>query len=134
SSEWALHRLALAGALMMGAGLALDPIFPINKLIWTSSFALLSGGFSALMLAFLGLVLRYRWFERLATPLQILGCNAILAFLLSMIFTKFSGAPWFRMDGGTLTAQAWGDAVARKIISDQTLAATACAFAILALI
>jgi predicted acyltransferase len=130
----AVPRFVLLGALLMGAGLAFDAVFPINKLIWTSSFALLSAGFSYLTLAVLAWMLRSRRFERLCAPLRILGCNAILAFLLSIVFTKLGGAPWFRLDGATVTAQGWGDGIARQLLPDVHLAATACAFGVLAII
>lgn len=51
------HRAALtigvAGVALLAAGLLLDPMFPINKRIWTSSFVVFSGGFSAVVLALL---------------------------------------------------------------------------------
>lgn len=133
-SDRAALRFAMVGLALMAAGLLLDPVFPINKLIWTSSFALLSAGFSFLTLAGLAWALRSRGFERLCAPLRILGGNAVLGFLLSIVFAKFSGAPWFRMNGATVTAQAWGDAIARQLLPDAHLAATACALGILAII
>jgi len=36
---------------------------------------------------------RSRTFERVSAPLRILGCNAVLAFLLSIVFTKLGGMP-----------------------------------------
>jgi predicted acyltransferase len=131
SPEAMAPKLATAGLLSIAAGLLLDPLFPINKQIWTSSFALLSIGFSCLMLALLTLALRSRLLERLSTPLRILGTNAILAFAISIILAKFSGAPWFHLDGETVTAQAWGFGVARKLIADEHLASLSCALAIL---
>jgi len=133
-ADRAVPRFALLGAVLMAAGMSFDAVFPINKLIWTSSFALLSAGFSWLTLAFLLWMLRSRRVERLCAPLRILGCNAILAFLLSIVFTKIGGAPWFRLNGATVTAQGWGDGIARQILPDVHLAATACAFGVLAII
>lgn len=132
--DQAVSRFSLLGAGLMAAGQSFDAVFPINKLIWTSTFALLSAGFSYLTLAFLLWMLRSRRFERLCVPLRILGCNAILAFLLSIVFTKIGGAPWFRLNGATVTAQGWGDGIARQILPDVHLAATACAFGVLAII
>lgn len=126
--------LIVSGIGLMAGGLLLDPIFPINKLIWTSSFALLSSGFSALALAFFAIALRSQTVGRLFTPLRVLGTNAVLAFVLSIVMTKFSGAPWFRWDGVPVTAQAWGFALARSVIPDETWAATACALAVLVVI
>lgn len=130
----AVPRIAIAGIALIAAGLLLDPVFPINKKIWTSSFALLSGGFSLLALAALGVLLRSVAAERLAMPFRVLGGNAVLAFSVSILLTKFSGAPWFRWNGETVTAQKWGDGVARSLIPDIHIASLACALAILALI
>jgi predicted acyltransferase len=132
SREGMVPKLVIAGALLMGAGLLLDPVFPINKQIWTSSFALLSIGFSCLIVALLTLALRSRLLERLSTPLRILGVNAILAYAISIILGKFSGAPWFHLNGKVVAAQAWGFGIARKLIPDLHLASLACALAILA--
>jgi predicted acyltransferase len=133
-ADGAVPRFVLAGAALMVAGFMVDAVFPINKLIWTSSFALLSAGFSFITLALLGWMLQSRSIAHLCAPLRILGCNAMLAFLLSIVFTKLGGAPWFRLNGVTLTAQGWGDAIARKLLPDPHLAATACAFGVLAII
>jgi len=43
--------LAVAGAAVMLGGWLLNPVVPINKRIWASSFALFSGGFGLLALA-----------------------------------------------------------------------------------
>jgi predicted acyltransferase len=132
SGDSILPKVAVAGALLIAAGLLLDPLFPINKKIWTSSFALLSSGFSCLALVPLAIALRSRSFEALATPLRILGVNAILAFSLWQVLAKFGGAPWFHLNGETVTPQAWGNAVALSLIPDPRLASLACALGILA--
>jgi predicted acyltransferase len=132
SPEGMAGKLAIAGALLMTVGLLLDPVFPINKQIWTSSFALLSIGFSCLALALLTVALRSRLLERLSTPLRVLGVNAIFAYTISIILAKCSGAPWFYLDGQTVTAQEWGFGMARKLIPDPHLASLMCALAILA--
>src|ERR1700761_133846 len=48
-----LLGLAVAGAVLMLIGVALNPAIPINKKIWTPSFMLLSGSFSLLAVALL---------------------------------------------------------------------------------
>lgn len=124
--------IAIAGTILLIAGLLLDPVFPINKRLWTSSFALLSSGFSALTLVVLALILRSEMANRLLLPLKVLGGNAILAFSISIVMGTFA---WIPMRGaGSLSAQGWGDAVALRIIPDRYLASLACAVAILAII
>ena len=90
--------LALVGILMLGAGLAWNPFFPISKKLWTSSFALFAGGWSLLLLSgaiyFVDIlrVGRGRYesdrpenpdHPLLYKPLLVLGTNAILAYLIS---------------------------------------------------
>jgi predicted acyltransferase len=125
-------RIASAGAVLMAAGLLLDPWFAINKKLWTSSFALLSSGFSALALAGVMLALRSAVAQRLSAPLGILGGNAILAFTLSILLGIFAGLPI--VGGARITPQLWGNNLALSIIPDPWLASLACALGILALI
>jgi len=123
--------LAVAGILLVVAGLMLDPLFPINKRIWTSSFALLSSGVSMILFALLALLLRSHAAHVAAYPLRVLGGNATLAFVLSILLDIFSTYPVLR---GTQTPQAWGMALAQTMIADPKLASLACAVAILILI
>jgi predicted acyltransferase len=121
-----------AGVLLIVAGLLIDPVFPINKRIWTSSFALLSSGIGAVLLCLLTLALESRTMRTVATPLRVLGGNAMLAFVLSILLGIFSTYHVFK--GGTETPQAWGQEMAEKIIAAPMLASLACAVAILVLI
>jgi len=80
-------RLAVAGAAVMLAGWLLNPVVPINKRIWTSSFALFSGGFSVLALALMYWLVdlrRWRWWT---PPALVFGTNAIFAYSLAMVLS-----------------------------------------------
>jgi predicted acyltransferase len=125
--------IAVASALLVLLGLLLDPLFPINKRLWTSSFALLSSGLSGLTLVAIVLAIGNRPASRLLTPLKILGGNAILAFTISILAGSFAGLP-LNGASGPISPQGWGDAVALSVIPDEYLASLACAIAILALI
>lgn len=127
-------RIAIAGAALMAAGLLLDPVFPINKPIWTSSFALLSGGFSALVLAAIIVALRSDVAVRLAAPLRVLGGNAVLAFTVSILAGIFGNLPILRRGDAWITPQDWGDGIALRLFGEPYIASLACACAILALI
>jgi predicted acyltransferase len=121
-----------AGVVLIAAGLLTDPVFPINKRIWTSSFALLSSGIGAVLLSLLTLALESAAARTIAMPLRVLGGNAILAFVLSVLLGIFSTYGIFH--GGTMTPQAWGLEMAQRIIPDPMLASLACAITILLLI
>lgn len=125
-------RIAVAGTVLLAAGLLLDPWFAINKKLWTSSFALLSSGFSALALAGVMLALRSPAVRRLSAPARILGGNAILAFTLSILLGIFAGLPI--IGAARVTPQVWGNALALGVIPDPYLASLACALGILGLI
>jgi predicted acyltransferase len=98
--------LAVAGAVLMLAGIALNPLIPINKKIWTDSFMLFSGGFSLLALALLHWLLdrkiderRWRW---ATVPAVIFGSNAILAFVLANMFNPLQELLPFRTAAGQI--------------------------------
>jgi predicted acyltransferase len=79
--------LALAGGLLAACGWLLDPVLPLNKRLWTSSFAVFSGGISLFLFSLLYIIVdlwRSRWWT---IPALILGTNAILAFVLSGVIT-----------------------------------------------
>lgn len=83
---------ALAGIILFGTGLALDPLMPINKKVWTSTFVMLSSGFSLLAFALCYWIVdirRWRWWT---TPALIFGTNAIFAFALTNIITPLAQA------------------------------------------
>jgi predicted acyltransferase len=90
--------LAVAGVVLVCLGLAWNPFFPIAKKLWTSSFTLLAGGLSMLLLAAsIYVVDTARVGRRKAEtnspesldhpliykPFLVFGTNAILAYLIS---------------------------------------------------
>jgi predicted acyltransferase len=77
--------IALAGVALVLLGLALSPAFPINKRIWTSSYALLSTGLSALLFAGCIVATRSPAVRRAFRPFDVLGMNAILGYVVSLL-------------------------------------------------
>jgi predicted acyltransferase len=93
----ALSTLLGGGVLLLVAGLLLDPIYPINKKIWTPSYTLLSGGFCLVAMGLSHWLLdrptsaRAESALKAATlPARIFGANAILAFIFSTIITTMA--------------------------------------------
>jgi predicted acyltransferase len=80
--------LAMAGCALGISGLLLSPTLPLNKRIWTSTFALLSTGMSLAVFAAVYAVVDLWGFRRGLLPAKVLGTNAILAFTLSTIITS----------------------------------------------
>ena len=94
--------LAVAGVVLMLAGLALNPLLPINKKIWTDSFVLFSGGFSLTALALLHWVIDMRGWRRGLTPTLVFGSNAIFGFALANMLTPIFGLVQFHVAGGKI--------------------------------
>ncbi|MEX1128304.1 MAG: heparan-alpha-glucosaminide N-acetyltransferase domain-containing protein [Vicinamibacterales bacterium] len=89
---WTAERkaaaLAAGGAVAVVVGLAWGLVFPINKPIWTSSYAVFTAGAASLLLAACYWILDIRGWRRWTTPLVILGVNAITLFLASGLLVK----------------------------------------------
>lgn len=79
---------SLAGVV---AGLLLSPWLPINKSLWTSSYALFTAGLAAATLAISYWICDLRddgWTRAATEPLVALGRNAILLFVVSGLVAK----------------------------------------------
>ncbi len=78
--------LTLAAAGCLAAALLLEADTPLIKHIFTSTMVLWSGGWCLLLLAVFHLffdLIGGRVMAALAFPLQVIGCNAMLAYLLA---------------------------------------------------
>jgi predicted acyltransferase len=82
--------LASAGLVLLVAGRLLDPYFPINKNLWTSSFVLFTGGFAMLALAACYWVVDVRAWRSWTPPFLVFGMNAILAYALAALLSEVS--------------------------------------------
>lgn len=79
--------LLLAGALGVALGFAWGLQFPVIKKLWTSSYVLVAGGFSAVLLGLFYLVIDVWKLQRWAAPFVWIGMNAITLYLFSSLFS-----------------------------------------------
>jgi predicted acyltransferase len=97
------HRtrwLCIGGAIAVLVGLAWDRVFPINKQLWTSSFALFTAGMAALVLAACDWLLEIG--PRLwSVPFIALGRNALAGYFLSVGLDSIL-THWHVGEGGSL--------------------------------
>ncbi|PYM27061.1 MAG: DUF5009 domain-containing protein [Candidatus Rokuibacteriota bacterium] len=77
--------LALAGALGAVLGAAWGVWFPVNKALWTSSYAVLTAGLALLVFAACYWATEVRGWRRWAAPFVVLGVNALALFFLSTL-------------------------------------------------
>ena len=75
--------LAGAGAAALAVGFLWGLQFPVVKKIWTSSFVLVAGGWSLLLLAAFYYIVDVRGWRRWCQPLVWVGMNAITLYVAS---------------------------------------------------
>ena len=102
----ALAILAV-GIVLLLAGRLLDPLLPMNKRIFTTTFALFSIGFSMIAFSVCYWIVDIRCWRWLTAPALIFGTNAIFAFALSTMITSLFDL--IRVGSDRLTLHAWGD-------------------------
>jgi predicted acyltransferase len=94
------------GIVLLLAGRLLDLALPINKRIFTTTFALFSIGFGMVAFSVCYWVVdirRWRWWT---APALVFGTNAIFAFALSTVITSLFDL--IRVGSERLTIHAWG--------------------------
>jgi predicted acyltransferase len=77
------NGLFVAGWAALVIGLIWNPLFPINKSLWTSSYVLFTSGLACIFLALCYWLADIRGWRAWGKPFQVFGVNAIAAFFLS---------------------------------------------------
>ena len=78
--------LSAGGVGMVILGLIWSLWFPIIKLLWTSSFVLVTGGISCLLLAAFYLVMDVGGYRKWAFGFVVIGVNALAVYMATMLF------------------------------------------------
>ncbi|MHB1559975.1 MAG: acyltransferase family protein [Isosphaeraceae bacterium] len=102
--------LAAAGGICLGLGLAWGRSFPIIKNLWTSSFVLVAGGWSLLLLALFYTVIDVLRFRAWSTFFVVIGVNAITIYVAHRI-VPFDEIAEFLLKGVAEHAGSFGPAV-----------------------
>lgn len=104
SHQAVVRTLAVAGAAGIVLGLVWDAAVPLNKILWSSSFALYTGGWSALALAVCYWLIEVRGFSRAAFPFIVFGMNAIALYVATGLFVRWIMLSWkVPFNGSTTT-------------------------------
>jgi predicted acyltransferase len=90
--------LMSGGLLLAAAGYVWALQFPLIKSIWTSSFVLVAGGYSAFALAAMHQILDVWGYKRWATAFIWIGANAITLYMLNNLVEFYKLAD--RLTGG----------------------------------
>jgi len=73
--------LLIAGTVFLILSRVLDPFFPINKNLWTSTFVLHTAGWSLLLFSLFYFVIDVLHFQKWAFPFVVIGMNSITIYL-----------------------------------------------------
>lgn len=92
NTEQRMLYLFIGGIILAFLGFLINPLFPINKNLWTSSFVLLTGGLSSMLLAVFYWIIDMRGHHIPAFPFMIIGMNSIFIYLAARFisFDKIS--------------------------------------------
>jgi predicted acyltransferase len=106
--------LAVSGVASLAAGNAWGRRFPVNKNLWTSSFVLVSAGWSLLGLAGLYWLLdassvrtRAALLQKLLQPAEVFGANALVAYAVADAGHTFSRYMHVREGGHSVSLRTW---------------------------
>lgn len=77
--------LVLLGSVVLVLGWMWDIVFPVNKELWTSSFVLVTVGWSAILLGIFYLLVDVLPGQKLSYPFVIIGANSIIIYLASSV-------------------------------------------------
>jgi predicted acyltransferase len=97
-----------AGSILLGIGGALDWAFPINKSIWSPSYAVFTSGYAMVVLAMCYYTIDVKGWKKWSNPLVVFGVNALLLFFASGILARVMGTLIkFSVDTEVLPLQQW---------------------------
>lgn len=100
-----VRELVIAGVVCLALGWLWNLQFPVIKKIWTSSYVLVAGGWSFLLLALFYYVVDVRQWRRWCEPFVWIGMNPITLYLASSVL-NFHGIA-NRLVGGSISG--WFD-------------------------
>jgi predicted acyltransferase len=103
-----LRDLLIVGLALLAVGYLWGLVFPLNKTLWTSSFTLVTCGYSILLLTLFYAVIDVLKIQRWAGFFAVIGTNSIVVYLgTSIIDWKFTAKSLFGgiVDGAPLDWQ-----------------------------
>jgi predicted acyltransferase len=108
SGAAASGRLLAGGAGLIAAAAAWGLVFPINKNLWTSSYAVFMAGWAMVLLAGGHWLMDVRGWRGWARPFTWYGLNALALFVLAGLAGRLLGLiQWTGPEGAPVSLKAW---------------------------
>ena len=103
--------MGLAALGMLAVGLLWSLVFPINKMLWSSSFVLVVGSYSLAMFALFYWIIDVKGWQKWTLFFRVIGLNSITIYMAQRI-VSFSGIRNFFLSGLVeMLPEAWGAVV-----------------------
>jgi predicted acyltransferase len=99
-----VKNLLIAGVAGIIIGLVWNEVVPLSKILWTSSFAVYTAGWSALVLGILYWLVEMRGYSRPLFPFVVFGMNAITVYVGTGLFVRWVMLSWKVLYSGTVTS------------------------------
>ncbi len=97
-----LQGMIAAGLILSIFGWVWGFIFPINKSLWSSSYVLWTGGLALLVFAFCFALIEIKQWRSWSKPFNLFGKNAMLVYVLHVLFLKIQGIILIHNNDGDL--------------------------------
>ncbi|MBQ8420682.1 MAG: DUF5009 domain-containing protein [Bacteroidales bacterium] len=101
--------MAGAAVVLLGLGLLWSLVFPVNKMLWSSSFVLVVGAYSLGMFALFYYIIDVRKWQKWTLFFRVIGLNSITIYMAQRIFS-FSSINRFFLGGlAAKLPEQWAD-------------------------
>lgn len=90
----AVKKLFIFGAAGIGIGLLWNEIVPLNKILWTSSFAVYTAGWSCVVLGIFYWCIEVKGMQKFFFPLAVFGMNAVTLYVAAGLFVRWVMLSW----------------------------------------
>ncbi|MDE5731436.1 MAG: DUF5009 domain-containing protein, partial [Bacteroidales bacterium] len=103
--------MGLASLVLLAAGLLWSLVFPLNKMLWSSSFVLVVGAYSLALFALFYYIIDVKGYSRWTFFFRVIGMNSITIYIAQSII-DFNKIDRFFLGGlAELLPPEWGAVV-----------------------
>ncbi len=122
-----INRLFIAGAVLMFLGFLLDYGMPINKKLWTPTYALVTCGLASTLLGLLIWIIDIKGYKKWCRFFEAFGINPLFMYVLGGVLGILFGT--IKIGGTSIKGLVYSDFLVNTLGLDVTLAS--CIYAVL---
>ena len=115
SKRWSEYRKMMiisgSGILFIITALLLQPVYPVIKAAWTTTFNLLAGGIACLLLSLFYLIIDVWQWRKWTFFFTVIGMNSITIYLAHRIIGFGDISSFFLGGLSRLSGEAWGNVI-----------------------